>query len=521
MNSAVHRQEQPKVFLWTGSAIGDRIDLSGDVIAMSYSRQLGSPFGSWSVTLQARTNGLGTGGDLVRLPDLYRRDLLNKPISIGVDYMAGWCFGLVDGARDGMDANSATRTLTLTGRDLGKALTTDNIVRAGLNMKGPGSPAYLDAVVAALGAHTPLFQSFLDILGPEREDISDHPQTFKAAGIADVLTWIVQNTPSLQIPVLGAAYGGKGDLGDYIDTSAAITAGYEDQVWNDDMATYQGTVWGFLQGVLDPDLYELRLETMPMGLTLDDALRARLPPIPRVYLVVRPKPFDEEVCKRLPSGQDYGISWEKLRTFWFARSSHEVGLDQVLGFDLGRDESEVYNHFQAVPKNEIIGSPEGLSIGLSYPLTDLYSVGRFGVRAYTAHLALVGGDTDAAKADDPTYVGELASDVQAHRNRLLNWYWMNPWFERGTLTVLGKDEYRVGDPVYLPWREGYLGDGLGMRYYCTGVSLSWSAGPGDTVGVYTAQLTLERGHNDALVDSALEIVTTDPPPEAPDFLAKA
>lgn len=427
----------------------------------------------------------------------------------------------MDGVREGCSANPPGHTLTLSGRDLGKALVADNIVRAGLNLTGPEAPRYLDGVAAVLGSDNPLYQSYIDILGPKRDDLPDKAPTFLAAGVRDVVAWVVQNTPSLRIPVLGAAYGGQGELGDYIDTSEAVTSGYDDQVFNDDMATYQGSVWGFLQGVLDPDLYELRLETKPMGLTLEDSLRERLPPIPHVYLIVRPKPFDEEVCKRLPSGEDYGTSWEKLRTFWFKRSYHEIGLDRTLAYDLGRDEREVYNHYQAVPKNEIIGSPEALSLGLSYPLTDLYSVTRFGVRAYVAHLALVGGDVEAAKAADPEYAGELASDVQAHRNRLLNWYWLNPWFEKGTITVLGRDEYRVGDPVYLPWRVGYLGAGLGMRYYCTAVVLSWSSGPGDTVGPYTAQLTLERGHNDALVDAALEIVTTNAPPEAPDFLAKA
>lgn len=520
MMPAVHRQHHPHVYLWTGSELGDRIDLGGDVIAMSYQRQLGQPAGSWSVTLQVRTHGTGTGAGLLRLPELYRRDLLNKPISLGIDYPGGWCFGLVDGVTHGVSADPAGATLTLRGRDLGKALVADNIVRAGLNLIGPEAPLYLDAVAAVLGADSPLYQSFLDILGPERDELPDHAPTFLAAGIADILTWVVKNTPSLRIPVLKAAYGGQGEIGDYVDTSAAITSGYDDQVFNDDMATYQGSVWGFLQGVLDPDLYEIRLETKPMGLTLDDALRARLPPIPHVYLIVRPKPFDEEVCKRLPSGQDYGISWEKLRTFWHGRTHHEIGLDRVLGFQLGRDEGEVYNHYQAIPKHEIIGSPEGISLGLSYPLTDLWSVRTHGLRAHTANLALVGGDVEAAKAADPEYVGELASDVQAHRNRLLNWYWPNPWFEKGSINVLGADEYRVGDPVYLPWREGYLGAGLGMRYYCTGVAFSWSTGPAG-VSHYTAQLTLERGHNDALIDAALEIVTTDAPPEAPDFLAKA
>lgn len=508
MSTTTHQYARAKVYIWPTGEADKRQDVSAAVMAVSVSKSLGAPTGTFSVTLLPEAIEGRSDTSPWWSPLLYRTDLNQTPISIGVDEDGGIMFGLIEEVSCSSSfGETVSQTLTLTGRDLGAALVMDNVICGGMNLTSEKSSSYLQAVKDVLGDTSPLLQSFVNVLGIDDPDTPDDAQTFLAAGIRDVLDWVLDNVTSLRIPLFASAYGGTGELADYLDTTKAVTAGYDDRVFSDNMSSYSGSVWGFLTSVLDADLYEIRLDSVPSG-----------DPIPSTYLIVRPKPFDEPVLKRLDSGGDYGITWNDLTCLVTGERHHEIQPKDVRQYTFRHGLRDVYNHYRAIPKHELIGIEDAISRGLDYPVTDLVSVKRYCLRAMTAHLNLVAGDVQAAAAAQPDYTAELASDVIAHRNRLLNWYWCNPFFESGSITVNGADRYRVGDVVYLPWRRGWLGDALGMRYYVESVSWSYSVG-GERVGPYTTTLQLSRGHNDALVKAAKAILESNPPNSAPGNMA--
>ena len=121
-------------------------------------------------------------------------------------------------------------------------------------------------------------------------------------------------------------------------------------------------------------------------------------------------------------------------------------------------------------------------------------------------MSLVGGDVQRQADADESYVTEVGEEVRDARGRLLNWYRMNPAFETGSLTVLGRDEYRPGDKVFLPWAHPPAGDEKGMYFYCSAVQWSWTVGQ-----PYTTTMKIERGHNAGSVMAfKIEVVASAP-----------
>lgn len=499
----------PKVYIWPTGDARKRLDVSAAVVTFSVQKALGAPAGSFTVTLLAEVIEQMRLTAPSRMPLLYRTDLNMTPISIGLDEDGGIMFGLIESVTQSMSFGAkVSETITVTGRDLGMAFVNDNVIVGGQNLTSEKSGQYLQAISDKLGPDSPLLQSFINILGVDDPNTADDAPTFIASSVKDVIQWVLDNVTSLRIPLFASAYGGEGKLTDHLDTSSSVNTGYDDKVFSDNLSGYTGSVWGFLTSVLDMDLYEIRLDTVPSG-----------NPIPTPMLIVRPKPFDEDVLKRLDSGADYGITWNKLTCLVTGERHHEL-QDSLISASFSHGVGEVFNHYRAIPKHELIGNEDAISHGLDYPVTDLESVRRYGLRSMTAHLNLVAGDVRAAAAAQDDYTSELSSDVVAHRNRLLNWYWCGPFFETGSITVLGADHYRVGDIVYLPWRRGWLGGELGMRYYVESVSWSFNGGGGQ-VQPYTTTLRLTRGHNDTLVKAAKALLENDPPDSAPGNLAVA
>lgn len=512
--TATIRVPRPKVYLWTSHQPSERIDLAEDLLGFTFSKRLGSPEGSWSIQLAPRQMAAFRLGHVLRPVLLERLFLHNSPVSLGMDEPGGITMGLVSRvesaqSRQGV-SGPVTRTLSLGGADLGKVFTQDNIQRAGLNLTSNEQRRYLTGIGSRLGTDSPLYASFLDVLGPTNRYDPDASPTFVGQTVQAVVDWCLEKMGSMRIPLLGAAYGGDGRLSTYVQTSEVRT-GDGDLVWNDSLATYQGTVWGFLQQVLDPDLYEIRLDCRPNG---EDG-------VPLPFLIIRPKPFDEPAWTHLEVGGAYGTRWTDLETFVKVRSAHRITDADILDARFLRSDDEVVNHVNVIAKHELIGNAEAAARGLNYPATDMGSVSLFGLRAMQAHLSLVGGDVQQAAEQTDDYTSELALTVRRQRNRLLSWYRYNPFDERATVTVIGRDEFRVGDPVELVDREAYLasdedrrsGAALGMRYYCTGVDQRWSFG-----GHYTTTLTLERGHNDALRREARRILAQGELPDYPDNL---
>jgi hypothetical protein len=66
----------------------------------------------------------------------------------------------------------------------------------------------------------------------------------------------------------------------------------------------------------------------------------------------------------------------------------------------------------------------------------------------------------------------------------------------GSMTVPGRDRFRVGDPVLRPGLQGSrFGTFKGMRFYTTGTSHRWAVNQ-----PYTTTLRVMRGHNQSVID---------------------
>ena len=135
---------------------------------------------------------------------------------------------------------------------------------------------------------------------------------------------------------------------------------------------------------------------------------------------------------------------------------------------------------------------------------------------YDARMTLVGGDVVKRAEGQDDYLNEVSSEVFEARNRLFNWYRFNAFYESGSITVVGRDSYRPGDPVRLDWVELQYGTERGATYYCPSVRWTWQHG-----GHYLCTLTLTRGHNASMMEALKAEVLADAPASNPDHYASA
>jgi len=511
----------PKVVVWTGDALVSRLDISKEVVSLQVQKTITQPAGSWSITLLPRDEQHSSRSSISRKEWLYRTLDSNRVVSIGFEAKGGIMAGLISRVARTTTriGDQVAKTLTISGQDFGKLLVQDNIIKGSLTV--PDMRDFIEKVKAALGADHPLTIPLKGVWGPEVPAYHDKPDTvntFQGVSVPDVIDWALRNITSLRVPLFKDAYGGDGRASDFISTGNSVTVWNDSRVWSDAPYSYNGNAYGFLRSILDSDFYEIWVDSIPSGNDL-----------PLIQLVVRPKPFDEEKLEFATTTEDLGISWTSLRPMINkAQQHHEIAEDEVIQENLGYGDSNALSYFLVSSDHTLIGNSNGLKEGLFYPLVDTWNAKRSGNRPYRATLSLLSADVRRKAAGDLDYDGEVGADVVEFRNRLFNWYRLNPFFEEGTIQVVGRDDFRVGDPVFLPWAtpprssrydfHGPLGGSYadeapskGMRYYCVGVTWSWSFGK-----AYTCTLQLERGHNDALVNAVVAKILSDAPAESPE-----
>lgn len=508
----VHRAP-PKVVIWPGGTASSRVDLSADVVAFTASKQLGQPAGTFSITLVPRQgnltwSALPGGPSNLRLPaDVYRQIARpNVPISIGFEEYGGIMLGLTGRvSRTQVRAGRQVRSgITITGLDMGKALVQDAIIRASLNVKSQADfVAKLKAGLKVDDTH-PLLVPIYGVFGPKQRDGAT---TFKAQSIQKVVDWILDTVGTMQVPLLSEVLGGSGKLGDYVKTYRTVYTWNDQRVYADSPKTYQGSTWGFLQSILDPNFYELWIDSLPLGTA---------EAIPEVVLVVRPKPFDEpDALDFAETSDDTDLGWNDLRTLVDALTDHDIPEEQVLNLDLGLSDAEAFSFYRVIADHELAGNAQQEQVGLSWPLVDTYAGATFGMRQYDGRLTLADSDVSKTAGNDQERASAVAGQVRDFRNRLFNWYRLNPFFETGTIRVFGRDRFRVGDPVKLRWLMPAVGEEKGLRFYCTGVTWSWAHGQH-----YTSTLQLTRGHNAGVVQAAKDLISQAAPQQSPDHFAE-
>jgi len=494
--STIHERGVPKVYAWLGDRQAGRVDLSRDVIAFEASKDLNSPMGSWSLTLLPRqSEAKQSSADIRRLTKLYRDLAINNVVSLGFEEDGGIMVGLINSISRTRTTlgDTAMQGLSITGSCFGKVLANDAIVNASLAVAELRT--FLNKVQAVLGEDHPLLVALpglwgpLEDLPPERK--RDAVPTFIGKGVEDVIVWVLDNAASMRIPLMADVTGGDGKAGEYIGTAYSITTWNDGRVWSENVSAFQGgTVWSFIQSVLDMDFYEVCLQSYPTGAPMAD-----------LQLVVRPKPFDDPAQNWLPVSESTGNSWPELRTLIDGLEAHEIPEGEVYQEQIGISDSSVTSYYIVTAQHELVGNPDGLKDGLFYPAVDLYNANHYGIRQYNARLSLVSGDIASKAAGDLDYDGEVAVEIRNARNRLLNWNRLAPFYEAGSITVKGRDRYRPGDPVYLRHLWPKTGNQKGVRFYCTAVKWSWTIGQH-----YVCTLALSRGHNVGVINAVRELI---------------
>lgn len=493
--------QRPRVYLWPDGRAGGRIDISRDVLAINIGKTIHGRNGSWQIRLNP-SNG-ATFGHIQRLADRVRRDDLaawprarevraNAVVSIGIDTEGSW-LGLVDSV--GPDVNqrgTATHTVTLSGSDMQKVLARDAIVKAQATVID--ATKFAADIRAVTGPEHSLLYSLAGLWGPRARPTdggngANGVPSFVAASVEDVVRWLLQSAPSMTVPLL-ASLGGRGRPGEFINIDGTISTWLDGRIYGEAPATFQGMIWDFVRSILDEDFYEAWIDTTP---------RPRQA-IPRVDLIIRPKPFDERGLQWLPTQEFLGIDWKSLRPRIPATeeaTDHIIPPDEVYQYNLGHSDADVYAYVNVSSQHTLLGNPEGLARGLYYPAVDLYHLSTHGLRSYEGRLSLLGGDVRKQSQGRDTVASEVEFEIAEFRNRLLNWYRLNHYFQAGTLTVAGRDRYRPGDPVLLPWQRPMRGDRPGVRYYCIGTTHNYQVGQ-----PYTTTFQLMRGHNQSVIEAA-------------------
>lgn len=503
----------PRVYLWAKESIALKMDVSEDVIAFQCSKGLTDsrgfygPAGTFSVTLMPRTSVATRGSSGMLEPThAYKLAQPQSVISIGYDQDGGVMLGLVDAVEESFlfEGPQVGRTVTIRGRDMGKSLEMDNIFRAPVNEGDV--PQFVADLKAELGEDFPFINDGLELY--ETDD--DKHISFMLQSLQDIVDWILDRMPGMQIPILAQAFGRDQDgdtdrIRTWLDTSRCILSWDDERVYSDMAVTPQGSIINFIQSFLDPDFYELWVDSKPIEGS----------PIPQPFLMLRPRPFDDEPYI-VSVGEYPGIGWANITNLVDGADRHEIGIGECKSANFSRSDAEVISVYQVTSANELGSGDDSLKQGLAFPLVDTWALNRFGCRAYTPSISLVSGDpTFTAMRGRGDFLNATIPRLIEKRNRLFNWYRLNPFYERAQITVHGKDSYRIGEKVFLPWRQDVYTGTAGMEYYCTGVQHQFQTGVG-----YSCSLTLERGHNSAMVVDRMQYIRQQSRPYVPNGYTK-
>jgi len=486
----------PHVIVWTGADGMRKVDLGPHLLSVSVNKSTTETTGNFTLDIlpidRSGSGEVSIRGDAERVSEYVAAIEPNSPVSIGVDTPGGIMLGLVDSCDYSSYAlNDQVRVgVKITGTDMGYILD-DKIISAGLTTGNIDK--WKTNVASVLGEDAPILKELMGAEGPVN---AAGERSLINMPVDKVAEYTIQRVQGFQSPILKREFGGKGAIGDFCEIRVIGMEG--DLVYKPGLYQQENSIGGFLSEIIDQDFYEIRMESVP-----------RKGMFPQTVLIIRPKPFDEEEFKKAawPTFRTSDASsWDKLQTLVDGLSAHELSSDDVVGnLQLGRTRREAINFYTVQNNNELGITADNAGSGETYPIYDLDSATRYISKRYDSRCSLVPADP-SDKATSST----IAASIEQKRNRLFCWNRANPWFMNGSATVRGKDSYRAGDPVWIPWLRDPLSGEKGVRFYATAVSHSWRYG-----GNYTCNLSLARGHGPGFWEEFLKRVAVRMPSSLP------
>lgn len=184
---------------------------------------------------------------------------------------------------------------------------------------------------------------------------------------------------------------------------------------------YEGDLNGFLQEVSDFPFNETFWETYNN----------------KNYFVLRETPFNES-------------NWKKL-------TLHTVSDNDIISYDKGRGDVEAYSIFSVGVQSYFDTIDPSSQTGV-FPLWNKDFFEKYGIKIlqwYTYYAGMSNGSVN----------GSMQGQLKAMQKDIYNWNIMNADFYNGTITVKGKNSYKLGDRLLVKSSE----DGEDVEYYITSV----------------------------------------------------
>jgi len=388
------------------------------VVSLSMRKHLREAAGSFTLQIKPRTRG-----------ELEQWENLLEPmdiILIQFDPDSAAMLGLIDRVGKGRvvaEGGQVTQGLTISGRDFGKAFIMDTV-------------AYFPALVGS------------DTVWEERFPLPlmrITTKSFRGGTVKEALQSIWNDSPVANKEYAQAA--GATTLRQYIDVGEKIETFPDSFVWNEALAMFTGSIWNYMETVLDRAFYMMYVDTA-----------AALSPRPRAHLVVRPFPFDE-------TGD---FSWRSARTFARPEMAyHEFTAADFLEDNIARSDTDQRSVFQVMPEGWIIGAEEILeSFG---PRVDDDLVKAYGWRPMIVRTHLMpDGAFTFTDNNENVMLGQNTTAIdhcETFRDRLYDWHHENAKLFGGTITIRGYPLAHIGDWCLARWD--------GRSYFIEGVEHQW------------------------------------------------
>ncbi|HCL00771.1 MAG TPA: hypothetical protein DHW42_11785 [Candidatus Marinimicrobia bacterium] len=503
------RSIRPRIQFWNDFIAGRHI--ADSIIAVETNKDINEIAGSFNITLKPGSDMVGkfqTGDewydqfdpqDVVGITfDSAKNYDREKKADKGAQFL-----GLIDSVvkHNNYSAENPSRVTSISGRDFGSLLIDDSLIYAkeiflavnedGSPISGEIAPIYTgaerDIVEKLIGRH-PCFTP--DCLAGFGSSLGTGSTTFTFAETPtiDAATFIIENASSIRNLVYKTGKDKKLvrdmlNIHDYVKRRQEYVC-----IGRMSLSAYQGNLLNFIRSVLDSDFNEIMIDTKDG----------------KCYLRIRPKPFDkvgdyvggkEEANKIKPDDE---FCWENLESF-YGGGKEPIAIEEheVIECSLHRSKENVYSLFRATPALNEVDKVFGFV--LNRATIDLYNLLRYGLNKLEANVSNI-YDKDSGRAATDT--------VSECRDRLKNWNIYAPVYERGSLTIKGREDIHIGDKVLLIWHKrdfihketGYpnikhTDHCKGFEFYVTGVKNRWVFGE-----AFTTTLKLDRGQSVRLLN---------------------
>lgn len=430
-------------------------DKSHSLVAVTTSKQLGAPSGSWSASFKPGSRKAGEDFfDQVTDDDWVDISFLRHARKWHV--MRG-LVGDIRRKRHVGGTGATVETYTLSGHDFGKIFET--------------TPIWFNP-------HTNSGNAFKGNVATEVFGIAEivgNPNTAVRGFLEGFMKNIQEDQMSKwEMPrgMPGTSAGPGTNIPDFL-SSISFPELYEDIFGsvgvNQNYLMPTGMLWQLAKEWSDPLFNELFVDTVPasaadptQGWTEDDT---------EMRVVFRNRPFPT-----LQGTADFHASSFPL---------HTVPQAQLIDNQTGKGGMERYNAFFAAPLllQEVLKTS---GIDIIKPLWDAGDTNRHGLRRFDV-------STKYASAD-----GQDLILSEAMRNVVRDWYCMNPYLLNGTLALReGRPEIQIGSRIRVP---GLRGEQEDETFYAESVGHNWTFGPGtrSNIGVTRGWKGSDRSYINAL-----------------------